>query len=32
MSEGYLKSINDYYELKSKYEDSYKETLKKLLY
>tara|TARA_X000000950_G_C13921406_1_gene663631 strand:+ start:1913 stop:2782 length:870 start_codon:yes stop_codon:yes gene_type:complete len=26
MSEGYLKSINDYYELKSKYEDSYKES------
>lgn len=26
MSDGYLKSLNDYYELKAKYEDSYKES------
>ena len=35
MSEGYLKSINDYYEMKSKYEKSFKESkrnVKKTIY
>ena len=26
MSEGYLKSLNDYYELKAKYDKSYKDS------